>query len=176
MTNQTVNSTSLKQEVRKALQEVKDPEIPKLSVLELGMITGIEFNDAGVLTVKMTPTFAACPAINYIQQDIKKCLEQFAGDHPEYKITDTAVKVNYDVQWTSDRVTETGRKKLKEFGLTPPPAARQKKIDKDTFEKVECPNCGSENTTMKSSFGSTLCRAIHYCKDCKEGFEQFKPV
>ncbi len=164
----------LKEKVWEGLAEVYDPEIPKLSVVDLGMITEIKIDSNGTLKITMTPTFAACPAINYIKENIKDKAEELKKDLEDIK--STKVEVSYKEQWTSDRITKKGRKKLKEFGLTPPPSKKQEEINEESFKNVECPHCSSTDTELRTPFGSTLCRAIHYCNNCKETFEQFKPV
>ena len=166
---------SIENEVRLALQEVNDPEIPVISVVDLGMITGVKVTDEGFVTVSMTPTFSACPAINLIQGLIKAEVDQLKENRPKLGISGSEVKVNFDVQWNTNMISEEGLKKLKEFGLAPPERYEGTACLKN-LQHVDCPFCGSSNTTFKSMFGSTLCRAIHYCNDCKQSFEQFKPV
>lgn len=150
-----------------ALENVMDPEIPVLSVIDLGMITGVEINDAMVL-VKMIPTFAACPAITVIKKDIKTELEKRLG------IT-VIVEIDKTVQWNSNRLTDAAKEKLKNFKIAPPEKL-EGEVGVEMLANIECPHCHSHNTYLRSPFGSTLCRAIHYCKDCGMVFEQFKPV
>jgi len=150
-----------------ALENVMDPEIPVLSVIDLGMITGMEINDAVVL-VKMIPTFAACPAITVIKKDIKTELEKRLG------IT-VIVEIDKTVQWNSNRLTDAAKEKLKNFKIAPPEKF-EGEVGVEMLANIECPHCHSHNTYLRSPFGSTLCRAIHYCKDCGMVFEQFKPV
>ncbi|ELR69599.1 Phenylacetate-CoA oxygenase, PaaJ subunit [Fulvivirga imtechensis AK7] len=149
------------------LEEVKDPEIPVLSLVDLGVITGIDINEHRV-RVTMTPTFVGCPAIDYMKQDIIDVLNSYGIDHVD-------VVVSFEKSWNSNMITEKGRKALKDFGLAPPPK-HNLIVDIDILEHIECPNCGSTNTILKTPFGPTACRSIHHCSDCKETFEQFKPV
>jgi ring-1,2-phenylacetyl-CoA epoxidase subunit PaaD len=149
------------------LHEVKDPEIPVLSLVDLGVITGVTIDEHKV-SVTMTPTFVGCPAIDYMKQDVIEVLNSYGIDNLD-------VKVTFEKQWNSNMISENGRKALKEFGLAPPPK-HNLIIDLDILENVECPNCGSSDSIMKTPFGPTACRSIHFCNSCKETFEQFKPL
>lgn len=151
-----------------ALQTVTDPEIPVISVVELGIIQGVRIDD-GTATVDMCPTFAGCPALDYMRDDIRKAVTA-AG------FNDVNVRIVFDPAWTTDRITEVGRRKLKEFGLAPPKQCGGAAPTEQHISDVACPFCDSKNTTMESIFGPTLCRAIHYCNACRQSFEQFKPV
>jgi len=117
----------------------------------------------------MTPTFAGCPAIEVMKQGVYDQLKTI----PELK--NIEVEVNYDIPWTSNRISACGKQLLKDFGLAPPPEIEQE-LSLEILEHVPCPYCNSENTTLKNAFGSTLCRSIHFCNDCLQGFEQFKPL
>jgi len=150
-----------------ALEQVMDPEIPVLNVLELGMITGVVL-DNGTAHIKMIPTFAACPAVSVIQQNIRAAVHKLTG-------LPVQVSIDNDVQWNSNRLTETAKKKLQEFGIAAP-QTHTGRPPAEIMLNTPCPHCHSENTYLRSPFGSTLCRAIHYCKDCGMVFEQFKPV
>ncbi|MEZ2441574.1 1,2-phenylacetyl-CoA epoxidase subunit PaaD [Chitinophaga sp. RCC_12] len=154
-------------DVYAALETVMDPEIPVLSVVDLGMITGVDLNDSAV-HIKMIPTFAACPAVSYIQHNIKTVLEKELG---------IAVSVEVDKQehWHSNRMTPAAKEKLKAFGIAPPKVLAGE-VSAELMMEVPCPHCGSEQTYLRSPFGSTLCRAIHFCKNCGQVFEQFKPL
>jgi len=149
------------------LEEVKDPEIPVLNLIDLGVITGVDIVDSHV-KVSMTPTFAGCPAIDYMKKDVIRVLH-------EKGIENVEVEVSFKSQWNSNMITDKGRKALEEFGLAPPPR-HNFIIDIDILQHVKCPYCRSEDTEIKSPFGPTLCRSIHYCNGCKQAFEQFKPI
>lgn len=149
------------------LEEVKDPEIPVLSLIDLGVITDVIIDDNHV-KVKMTPTFSGCPAIDYMKADVIKVLKENGVESVE-------CDVSFETQWNSNMISEKGRKALKKFGLAPPPK-HEMIIDLDILENISCPYCESENTDLRNPFGPTLCRSIHYCNDCKQAFEQFKPV
>jgi len=150
------------------LNDVKDPEIPVLSLVDLGVITGIRITDDRV-HIEMTPTFVGCPALDMMRSDVITRLNKEG-------VNNVTVEVNFKKAWTSDKISEKGRKALKEFGLAPPPAGKVLLEDLDILVHVPCPRCNGMNTQLKNPFGPTLCRSIHYCLDCKEAFEQFKPV
>lgn len=150
------------------LEEVKDPEIPVLSLIDLGVITGVYIKD-NHLRVEMTPTFVGCPAMDYMKQEVIEVLERHGIINPE-------VNISFQEAWNSDKISEKGKIALKKYGLAPPPALQGILTDIDILEHVACPRCNGTNTTMKSPFGPTLCRSLHYCNDCREAFEQFKPL
>ncbi|HVI48299.1 MAG TPA: 1,2-phenylacetyl-CoA epoxidase subunit PaaD [Chitinophaga sp.] len=160
-------TTSL-EAVYKSLEHVMDPEIPVLSVMDLGMITGVEMTSDDEVHIKMIPTFAACPAVSFIQQGIKTTVEKELG-------ISVTVEVDKNTHWQSNRMTDTAREKLKNFGIAPPQLL-QGEVRAEIMLNTPCPHCGSEHTYLRSPFGSTLCRAIHYCKSCGQVFEQFKPL
>ena len=149
------------------LQTVKDPEIPTISVVELGIVRSVQTGEDGV-HVQITPTFAGCPALNVMAADIKRALAAKGVESVE-------VETVLAPAWSSDWISAEGKQKLKQHGLAPP---RQHggNIVMTFFDVVECPRCDSKNTTLQNSFGSTLCRAIWTCNDCQETFEQFKPI
>lgn len=154
--------------VWEALAGVSDPEIPVVSVVDLGIIAGVDVQSDGV-TVRMTPTFAGCPALDIMRNDIAHSLRDAGFDS-------VRVDVVFDPPWSSDRISDDGRRKLKEFGLAPPGPACQGGLTEKMIARVSCPHCDSANTTLESIFGPTLCRAIHYCNACRQSFEQFKPI
>ncbi|MCA6075235.1 1,2-phenylacetyl-CoA epoxidase subunit PaaD [Fulvivirga sedimenti] len=149
------------------LQDVKDPEIPVISLVDLGVITRLDWQEEH-LTVHMTPTFVGCPAIDYMKQDVIDVLHQ-------HGLQEVDVKITYETSWNSNMISDQGREALRKFGLAPPPK-HNLIVDIDVLEHATCPVCGSENTQLKNPFGPTACRSIHYCENCKETFEQFKPV
>lgn len=154
--------------VRRALNDVMDPEIPTISVIDLGMIADVRVADDNVI-VDMTPTFAGCPAIELIKREIVEACDA-AG------VPGVTVNVVYDPPWTTDRITEQGRRKLHDFGLAPPGPRPREGEELIQLQIIKCPLCGSLETQMESLFGPTLCRSIHYCKACRQSFEHFKPV
>lgn len=149
------------------LEEVKDPEIPVLSLVDLGVIRKVNIAD-NTVSVTMTPTFSGCPAIDVMKNDIVTVLNQ-------YGIDQVSVDVTFKDHWTSDMISDKGRKAIKDFGIAPP-VSNNLVLDLDILEQVNCPHCDSDNTEMKTPFGPTLCRSIHYCHNCQQAFEQFKPL
>lgn len=153
-------------EIYQWLEEVKDPEIPVLSLVDLGVITAVAIH-GGQVQIEMTPTFVGCPALDLMQQEITEAL----GRH---NVHDVHIVVQYHVPWSSDRITEKGRRALQQFGLAPPVSGLVS--DLDILEKATCPRCQGSNTELRNLFGATRCRSIHYCHDCREAFEQFKTL
>lgn len=150
------------------LEEVKDPEIPVLSLPDLGIIRNIEIHDIDAVTVTITPTFVGCPALEMMNSDIMEAIHRRG-------IRSVSVEISYQRPWTTDDISEKGKKALANFGLAPPPGSALIE-DLRILEHATCPRCEGRNTEMRNLFGSTLCRSIHYCNDCRESFEQFKPV
>ena len=150
-----------------ALQNVHDPEIPTLSVVELGLIAEVQVSD-NAAHVKMTPTFAGCPAVEVMRRAMEDELRSLG-------LGEVRVTVTYDPPWNSNRITEEGRRKLKEFGFAPP-APYTGELNLIQIMDARCPFCNSHDTSLESAFGPTLCRSIHYCNQCRQSFEQFKAL
>ena len=155
-------------DIWKALEEVKDPEIPTLSMVDMGIITKVEIRDHKKVFVEMTPTFTGCPAIKMMENMVSERLHILG-------VNDVEVVTTFDKPWNSNKLTERGLLCLKKHGLAPPPK-HEGEINAELLEHALCPFCGSNNTEMKSPFGPTLCRSLHYCNNCLQAFEQFKPV
>ena len=157
-----------KAEILELLKDVVDPEIPTISLIDLGVITEVIIDPENHVTVKMTPTFTGCPAMDYMRENVEQVLA-------ENGISKFTVEMSFETQWTSNNITEKGLQAIKKHGLAPPPR-HQLIVGIDILKKAKCPFCGSTNSTLKSPFGPTLCRSLHYCNDCSQAFEQFKPV
>lgn len=158
----------MESKIKSILETVMDPEIPTLSIVDLGIVTGIVSENENQAHIKLTPTFSGCPAL--------KILEKMVYDKLiEEGYTDVKVVTSFDVQWNSNMISEKGLAALKKHGLAPPPK-HDGYIELDVLSDTPCPLCGSRNTTLKSPFGPTLCRSLHYCNNCKNAFEGFKPV
>jgi ring-1,2-phenylacetyl-CoA epoxidase subunit PaaD len=159
------------QAVWEALAEVPDPEIPAVSVVELGMVRGVEVA-GGRVRVELLPTFVGCPALDVIRRTVAERLERIAPV--------VEVEATFAEPWTSERITEEGRRKLRESGFAPP--QERTSGGQALFPIIavrpaaSCPYCGSPNTTMENAFGPTLCRSIFWCNACRQPFEQFKTV
>jgi len=155
------------EEIYGLLQEVKDPEIPVLSLVDLGVITEVSIQ-GNTVRIEMTPTFVGCPALDYMRAEVETLLKNKGMQKVQ-------VEVNYKKAWSSDLISEKGSAALQKYGFAPPPSALVF-ADLEILENAICPRCNHTNTEMKSPFGPTLCRSIYYCHDCQEAFEQFKPV
>jgi ring-1,2-phenylacetyl-CoA epoxidase subunit PaaD len=154
-----------------ALHDVHDPEIPTISVVDLGVVRSVE-TDAGRIRVELLPTFVGCPAIDVMRDSVAQRLGEFG--------VQVSVEISFAEPWTSERISPEGRAALRSAGFAPPPlrpvpAGRGLSL-LPTRPVGECPYCGSRNTTLENAFGPTLCRAIYHCADCRQPFEQFKEV
>ncbi len=158
----TMRTTTIEREIWAALETVTDPELP-ITVTDLGLIEEVRV-DAGRVQVTMIPTYSACPAIDLMRIDIRDRLLRVAG------VTEVAVDLSFARPWTMDRMTERGRTRLHEHGLSV--SLRGSRL---AATGIVCPFCGSRNTVLENPFGPTLCRAIYYCKDCRNPIERFKP-
>lgn len=150
------------------LDNVPDPEIPVLSVVDLGIIRNVEYEN-GTLAISTTPTYSGCPAIDVIKMNIRIALIEAGYRNIE-------IKTVLFPPWTTDWMSDEGKRKLKEYGIAPPHST-QIVCTPDSFqteEAIECPHCNSFNTVMVSRFGSTPCKALYQCKDCSEPFDYFK--
>lgn len=157
-----------------ALELVPDPEVPALSVVELGIVRAIAADAAGV-EVTVTPTYSGCPAMHTIERDILAALERAGARNPRLRTV-------YAPAWTTDWMTDAAREKLRAYGIAPP-GAREATGDilvqllrRAPAAAVACPFCGSTATELRSEFGPTACKAIRYCTSCTQPFEQFKAI
>ena len=156
-------------EVWAALDEIADPEIPVISLVELGVVRDVAVEGERV-HVSLTPTFLGCPALEAMQRALESKITELGGD-PEVEV------VRGDA-WSTDRITPIGREKLRAAGFAPPPpreasAPRLLQLQAKAFR---CPYCGSTETTLENLFGPTPCRSIRYCESCRQPFEQFKTI
>jgi ring-1,2-phenylacetyl-CoA epoxidase subunit PaaD len=155
-----------------ALAEIRDPEIPPVSITDLGIVERVVVTDDAV-EIELLPTFAGCPALDVIRADAERAGVAVAEDR------EVEVRFVYSPPWTSDRITPAGREALRSHGLTPPgeglvflPLAS---LGTATIDPAPCPFCGSTDTELESAFGPTLCRSTHFCRTCRNPFEAFKP-
>jgi ring-1,2-phenylacetyl-CoA epoxidase subunit PaaD len=150
------------------LEEIKDPEIPVLSIVDMGIVRDLKINDRTV-TVTITPTYSGCPAMDMITASIR--MELLARG-----FTKVTVLNSISPAWTTDWMTEKGKQQLKQYGIAPPNPRQQVCNDKlfAAAEAVQCPHCESWHTHRISEFGSTACKALYQCDDCKEPFDYFK--
>lgn len=154
--------------IRAALAEVPDPEIPAVSIVDLGMVEDVGVGPDGI-RVALLPTFVGCPALHVIRSSVEQRLHAF--DRP------VEVRFDFRVPWTSDRITPQGRDRLRASGFAPPaPARAGAPLLVHLAAPVPCPNCGSHRTVLENAFGPTQCRAIHHCTACRQPFESFKTI
>lgn len=156
--------------IYKILEEVKDPEVPVLSVIDLGVVRNVEIS-GNHATIDITPTYSGCPAMQVIEDDIKKILIS-------YGFKKVIVNTVFSPAWTTDWISDKGLAQLEAYGIAPP---EKNSIDKGSlFQKekkiVKCPLCKSSNTEITSQFGSTACKALYKCLDCLEPFDYFKCI
>lgn len=176
-TNEHIDTTTEEQTVWQILEEVKDPEVPVLSIIDLGIVRSVNAGSTEVpisgtkevpVTITITPTYSGCPAMDVISMDIRlKLIEK------GYR--NVTIKQQLSPAWTTDWMSEEGKQKLKSFGISPP-NPKQQFCSTDMFrqEAVQCPRCNSYHTELISQFGSTACKALYRCLDCKEAFDYFK--
>lgn len=152
------------------LDEVKDPEVPVLSVVELGIVRGVEATERGVV-VTVTPTYSGCPAMRVIEEEITAALLSHGVGQVE-------VRTTYTPAWTTDWIPAEAREKLRAYGIAPPAAADHEAPVSIGRRRpaVRCPACGSMDTQVRSEFGSTACKSIHVCASCCQPFEEFKAI
>jgi ring-1,2-phenylacetyl-CoA epoxidase subunit PaaD len=161
-------------EIWERLDGVPDPEVPVISVVELGIVRDVEIDEQGVVTVSVTPTYSGCPAMAAIEHDIVAALAE--GGWPDVRI-----RTVYSPAWTTDWIGERAREKLKRYGIAPPPRVATVAVDelvplRRRAESIECPYCGSHATTTRSEFGATACKAVMVCEQCRQPFELFKAI
>ncbi|HWC31881.1 MAG TPA: 1,2-phenylacetyl-CoA epoxidase subunit PaaD [Actinomycetota bacterium] len=161
-------TTSVLDDVRAAVARVRDPEIPAGTIADLGMIHDVRVAGDAV-EIELLPTFVGCPAKDVIGEDVRRAAEPVA-DRP------VGVRFVYDPPWTTDRITEQGRARLREFGIAPHWERGPEPVPIPLLSRagVQCPFCGSEETVMDSAWGVTPCRSTHYCRSCRNPFEGFK--
>ncbi len=152
------------------LAEVSDPEIPVLSVLDLGMIHGVELNDQNEIVVRLTPTYSGCPATDVLTADITQA---FAAKG----LTPVKVVVDLSEVWTTDWMSEAGKEKLQQYGIAPPQGnSHSCGTHVALTDGIQCPRCHSQHTKLLSEFSSTACKALYRCQDCLEPFDYFKCI
>lgn len=160
---------TISQDIWDVLQTVVDPEIPVLTVVDMGIVREVKQTPDSV-EVSITPTYSGCPAMDAISKDIHRALT-------EKGFPNVTVKQVLSPAWTTDWITEEGRQKLEAYGIAPPEnSTAEKSVLFGEHKAVRCPRCKSVHTTMISNFGSTACKALWKCEDCKEPFDYFKCI
>ena len=165
MVTALLSDNELRQRAWKAASQVVDPEIPVLTIADLGVLRDVAVND-GRVEVAITPTYSGCPAMNMIALEIELALEREGFRQPK-------IRTVLSPAWTTDWMSDDGRRKLREYGIAPPVAGSGRRA---LFggQQVACPQCGSQNTELLSEFGSTSCKALWRCRSCREPFDYFK--
>ena len=157
-----------KNQIYKYLKAVKDPEVPVIDVVELGVVRSVE-TDGETVQIELTPTYTGCPAMKVMEQEIVSALKAKG-------IENIILKTVLFPPWTTDWMTEETKQKLKEYGIAPPQKVTDTDLNPLNWETktVDCPFCESGNTKLTSQFGSTACKALYYCSNCQQPFEHFK--
>ncbi len=152
------------------LSEIPDPEIPVISIIELGVIRNIEIINDSTISLKITPTYSGCPAMKQIEDDVRKKLS-------ENGFTTIDIKTIFSPPWTTDWITPEAKEKLRKYGIAPPEnSTEDKSWLTGKVKNIACPRCKSLNTKLISQFGSTACKALYQCQDCQEPFDYFKCI
>ena len=160
-----------REELFSILDTVMDPEVPVLSVVELGIVRGVVATDDGGAVVTVTPTYSGCPAMREIETEIKRALE-------DQGIGPVTIRTTYSPAWTTDWIAPEARAKLEAYGIAPPGVVEAGELIQLSRRPatVRCPYCKSMLTEQKSEFGSTACKSIWFCRECRQPFEQFKAI
>ena len=155
------------EDIKKVISKIPDPEIPVISIEELGVLRNIFYEEDSLIIV-ITPTYSGCPAMDRFQKDIIEKLEHL-------KVKNYEIKMQFDPAWTTDWITEEAKEKLRDYGIAPPAhKTKDKNILLGNKQRIECPMCKTKETELVSQFGSTACKAMYRCTSCLEPFEYFK--
>ncbi|MEU2247578.1 1,2-phenylacetyl-CoA epoxidase subunit PaaD [Streptomyces sp. NPDC019224] len=165
-----VTRTSLEKELLSLAGSVPDPELPVLTLEELGVVRGVDVSDRGRVTVRLTPTYTGCPAIEAMSADIERVLHV-------HGVAEVSVETVLSPAWSTNDISAEGRRKLAEFGIAPPrPHGAASDGPVPLALAVRCPHCGSTETELLSRFSSTACKALRRCVACQEPFDHFKEL
>ncbi|POX56832.1 phenylacetate-CoA oxygenase subunit PaaJ [Streptomyces sp. Ru71] len=175
-----VTTTPLEAELLRIAGAVPDPELPVLTLQELGVVRAVRVRGADAVEVDLTPTYTGCPALETMSTDIQRALH-------EHGVREVTVRTVLAPAWSTDDISDEGRRKLREFGIAPPRARREagpvplalgptRTADGEEADPVRCPHCGSPDTELLSRFSSTACKALRRCLACREPFDHFKEL
>src|SRR5687767_13969159 len=157
-------------DIYKLLEEIPDPEIPVISIVELGVIREVVIEDDGKIIVKITPTYSGCPAMHAMERDIVHMMKHNHIDNYKIETIDSPA-------WTTDWLSDIAKEKLKNYGIAPPEKGASKRLLLfGKRGKIKCPRCNSTDTSIISEFGSTACKALYKCNVCREPFDYFKCI
>ncbi|MFF4286166.1 1,2-phenylacetyl-CoA epoxidase subunit PaaD [Streptomyces sp. NPDC001739] len=162
-------TTALEAELLALAGSVPDPELPVLTLAELGVLRALRLTAPDRVEVELTPTYTGCPAIEAMSADIERILH-------DHGIPDVEVRTVLSPPWTTDAITAEGRRKLADFGIAPPRPAGPSEGPVSVTLTIRCPHCGSTDTTLLSRFSSTACKALRRCESCREPFDHFKEL
>ena len=154
-------------EILRWLGQVADPEVPVLSITDLGIVRDVEIGET--ITVSLSPTYSGCPATEVIEKSVVDALREHGVEHVE-------IRRVLSPPWTTDWISDAGREKLRQYGIAPPASGAAKRAILGGDVEVACPRCGATATERVSEFGSTACKASYRCRDCLEPFEYFKCI
>jgi len=159
-----------KEQILKYLKEVKDPEVPVVDVVELGVVRNVAIED-GQVRIDLTPTYSGCPAMKVMELEIRAALKSRG-------IENVSIKTVFFPPWTTDWMSDETKQKLRAYGIAPPGKVAAQDLNPLHWQekKVSCPFCDSQNTRLTSQFGSTACKALYYCNSCQQPFEHFKCI
>ncbi|HVX38325.1 MAG TPA: 1,2-phenylacetyl-CoA epoxidase subunit PaaD [Gemmatimonadaceae bacterium] len=165
-----IRAVPTRDELYAILDTVKDPEVPVISVVELGIVRDAVADEHGV-TVTITPTYSGCPAMREIESSIRMALE-------EHALGPVRIRTTYSPAWTTDWIGEAARAKLEAYGIAAPGRAEHDELVplRRRAASIRCPYCKSMHTERKSEFGSTACKSIWFCRECRQPFEEFKAI
>lgn len=160
-------TTYTESDVMDLLNTIPDPEVPAISIVELGVVRKVEKKDSG-FTIVITPTYSGCPALNMMKNDIQKKLTDASITH--------SIEISLHPAWTTEWMSNEVKQKLKEYGIAPPRkrTGLENELFSQAYENINCPFCQSSETKLESIFGSTACKSLHYCNHCHQPFEHFK--
>ncbi|MFE3069071.1 1,2-phenylacetyl-CoA epoxidase subunit PaaD [Streptomyces sp. NPDC059247] len=164
-----VTATALEEELARIAGAVLDPELPVLTLAELGVLRGVHITGPGSVEVSLTPTYTGCPAVEAMSSDIERALH-------EHGVPDVCVVTVLSPAWSTDDISEEGRRKLAEFGVAPPRPQGPAGGPVPLTLAIRCPHCGSTDTELLSRFSSTACKALRRCTACLEPFDHFKEL
>jgi ring-1,2-phenylacetyl-CoA epoxidase subunit PaaD len=167
-----VSRAGAEEALLEVLRGIPDPEVPALDIVELGIVRRVELTADGAVAVDVTPTYSGCPAMQMIEQEIVAGLRANGYERVELRTV-------YSPAWTTDWLSDAAKAKLKAYGIAAPAhtVVEQALVPlTSSVRRVPCPYCGSSNTERKSEFGSTACKAIHFCAECRQPFEEFKAI
>ena len=161
-----ITNTRSIESIKELLATINDPEVPAINIVELGIVRNVHLNDESV-TVTITPTYSGCPAMKMIEDEIRRLLT-------EHGIPNVTIETVFSPAWTTDWIDLQAKEKMTKYGIAPPHIVSQSPLLQITLPVIQCPHCQSNDTQLKSEFGSTACKSYYFCHSCRQPFEYFK--